>query len=409
MLFTQNANYIRNEDLSIVYSSASGKDEGTRMSMFRKGLIFAASIITITALPLAQIPVMAMEGGTEAFESVMLPTIKEEIISVDLPTVGDESPFDFYIDPQGLLYDTGAVRHGGGVVEEGAYLLFHNHDDGDYDFSGRSDRLKVTNRSTVPVNITITAKISDLGDLRMDQDGSFEDEDDCAIYLAIVDDEGNERVLSEDGEVSVEVELSSAPSEAYTFRYDESTDTYEYVYQNDEDISFDSYSFGLRGVCNANSDWSGISASPRVMVTWSVDPVMPDRPEETDEDIEKEASEEISDEQDLEDVSEEVEEPATDDEEKDANTEGNDNSAAENTDTSDVINDNADTSSSDTDKATDDQTDTESDDKKGDDSSVNPDDSGEAKETSYEGTANEGITTGDSDTGSTAVTVETQG
>ena len=370
-------------------------------------------IFTVMAMVLSlscpAILVYAMEGGTEAFGSVMLPTIKEEIISVDLPTVGDESPFDFYIDPQGLLYDTGAVRHGGGVVEEGAYLLFHNHDEGEYDFSGRSDRLKVTNRSTVPVNITITAKISDLGDLRMDQDGSFEDEDDCAIYLAIVDDEGNERVLSEDGEVSVEVELSSAPSEAYTFRYDESTDTYEYVYQNDEDISFDSYSFGLRGECNANADWSGISASPRVMVTWSVDPVMPDRPEETDEDIEKETSEEISDKQDLEDVSEEVEEPATDDEEKDANTEGNDNSATENTVTSDVINDNADTSSSDTDKATDDQTDTESDDKKGDDSSVNPDDSGEAKDTSDEGTANEGITTGDSDTGSTADTVETQG
>ena len=246
------------------------------MSMFRKGFTFAISIITVIALPLTQIPVMAMEGGTEAFGSVMLPTIKEEIISVDLPTVGDESPFDFYIDPQGLLYDTGAVRHGGGVVEEGAYLLFHNHDVSEYDFSGRSDRLNVTNRSTVPVNIKITAKISDLGDLRMDQDGSFEGEDDCAIYLAIVDDEGNERVLSEDGEVSVEVELSSAPSEAYTFRYDESTDTYEYVYQNDEDISFDSYSFGLRGECNANADWSSISASPRVMVTWSVDPVYPD-------------------------------------------------------------------------------------------------------------------------------------
>jgi hypothetical protein len=52
----------------------------------------------------------------------------------------------------------------------------------------------------------------------MDQDGSFEEDDDCAIYLAIVDDEGNERVLSEDGEVSVESTLSSAPSEAYTFR-----------------------------------------------------------------------------------------------------------------------------------------------------------------------------------------------
>ncbi|SCW31896.1 hypothetical protein SAMN02910400_00330 [Lachnospiraceae bacterium C10] len=41
------------------------------MSMFRKGIIFAISIITTMAIPLAQIPAMAMEGGTEAFGSVI--------------------------------------------------------------------------------------------------------------------------------------------------------------------------------------------------------------------------------------------------------------------------------------------------------------------------------------------------
>ena len=274
------------------------------MSMFRKGFTFAVSIITVIALPLTQIPVMAMEGGTEAFGSVMLPTIKEEIISVDLPTVGDESPFDFYIDPQGLLYETDGIKYGGGVVEEGAYLLFRNHNDGEYDFSRYSDRLSVTNRSTVPVVVKITAKISDIGDLRMDQDGVFDGEDDPAIYLAIVDDEGNERVLSEDGEVSVEIEMNQAPSEAYTYHYDESTDSYEYIYQSDEDISFDTYSFGLRGECNANADWRGTSACPRVIVTWSVDPVYPENHDTSDtetendkEDIEEEtedSSEELS-------------------------------------------------------------------------------------------------------------------
>ena len=274
------------------------------MSMFRKGFTFAISIITVIALPLTQIPAMAMEGGTEAFGSVMLPTIKEEIISVDLPTVGDESPFDFYIDPQGLLYETDGIKYGGGVVEEGAYLLFRNHNDGEYDFSRYSDRLSVTNRSTVPVIVKITAKISDIGDLRMDQDGVFDGEDDPAIYLAIVDDEGNERVLSEDGEVSVEIEMNQAPSEAYTYHYDESTDSYEYIYQSDEDISFDTYSFGLWGECNANADWRGTSACPRVMVTWSVDPVYPENHDTSDtetendkEDIEEEAedsSEELS-------------------------------------------------------------------------------------------------------------------
>ena len=262
--------------------------------MFRKRIAKVFTVLVTTVCLTSQMSAFAMEGGTEATGSVMLPTIKEEIISVDLPTVGDESPFDFYIDPQGLLYDTGAVRHGGGVVEEGAYLLFHNNSDGEYDFSRNSDRLSVTNRSTVPINVKITAMISNLGELRMDQDGKFDGEDDPAIYLAVVDDEGNECVLSEDGETSVEIELERAPSEAYTYRYDESTDSYEYVYQGNEDISFDSYSFGLRGECNANADWDGIRAYPRVTVTWSVNPIYSDREdvEEADE-VEKEPMEKV--------------------------------------------------------------------------------------------------------------------
>ena len=274
------------------------------MSLLKKGFRYVLATLPMTVITFSQVSSYAMEGGTEAFGSVMLPTIKEEIISVDLPTVSDESPFDFYIDPQGLLYETDGMRYGGGVVEEGAYLLFRNHDDGEYDFSRYSDRLSVTNRSTVPVIVKITAKISDIGDLRMDQDGVFDGEDDPAIYLAIVDDEGNEWVLSEDGEVSVEIEMNQAPAEAYTYHYDESTDSYEYIYQSDEDISFDTYSFGLRGECNANADWRGTSACPRVMVTWSVDPVYPENHDTSDtetendkEDIEEEAedsSEELS-------------------------------------------------------------------------------------------------------------------
>ena len=51
-----------------------------------------------------------------------------DIISVDFPTLqeDEDSPFDFFIDPQNLLFETGASLYGGGVVDEGANLLFHN-------------------------------------------------------------------------------------------------------------------------------------------------------------------------------------------------------------------------------------------------------------------------------------------
>lgn len=66
-----------------------------RIKRFFTFLCIAAFLVTF--LP-ASLTAYAMEGGTEAIGSVMLPTIKEEIISVDLPIVGDESPFDFYLE-----------------------------------------------------------------------------------------------------------------------------------------------------------------------------------------------------------------------------------------------------------------------------------------------------------------------
>ena len=144
-------------------------------------------------------PVRAAE-----IETVMLPleVYGSDVISVALPAISEygDSPFDFIIDPQGLIYETDAAKYGGGRVEEGATLLFRNHE-GDYDFSSRSDRLSVRNQSNVPAIVTITACVSDLGGVDVVDYPVFDDES-CSIYLAIVDDEGNEQPVSENGEVS---------------------------------------------------------------------------------------------------------------------------------------------------------------------------------------------------------------
>ena len=231
-------------------------------------------VVAVCSLLFNGIETAASEGGTEANGNVILPTASEEVISVLLPTIGAESPFDFYIDPLGLIFATGAAKYGGGVVEEGAHLLFWNHEEGQYDFSRNSDRLTVINESTVPVKIRITAEISGMGDSVLSQNEDLSGIDGCAVYLALTDDEGNELPLSEDGEVSMEIEMQKAPEGAYTWQYNDKTDQYEYGYLAREEIEFDQYSFGLHGECNASDAWGKGSVSPKVSVTWSVEPVM---------------------------------------------------------------------------------------------------------------------------------------
>ena len=78
--------------------------------------------------------VMLFAGSVDvrAVDTVTLPleVYGKDVVSVALPAISEdgESPFDFIIDPQGLIYATDAAKYGGGKVEEGATLLFRNHD-----------------------------------------------------------------------------------------------------------------------------------------------------------------------------------------------------------------------------------------------------------------------------------------
>ncbi len=251
-----------------------------------------------------------------AVDTVTLPleVYGKDVVSVALPAISEdgESPFDFIIDPQGLIFATDAAKYGGGKVEEGATLLFRNHD-GEYDFSRRSDSLTVKNRSNVPVVVTITASVENLGDIEIAGNTDFGDSDVCGMYLAVVDDEGNEKPISEDGEISISTEMRKAPDDAYIYRIDEENGSYSYeLSRSPEEIDFDSYSFGLTGYCNPNGNWQDVAVHPVVKVTWKVEPVLSDEEEEEPEQQEEleeaatAASSELTEEQ------EETKEPESD-------------------------------------------------------------------------------------------------
>jgi len=251
-----------------------------------------------------------------AVDTVTLPleVYGKDVVSVALPAISEdgESPFDFIIDPQGLIFATDAAKYGGGKVEEGATILFRNHE-GEYDFSRRSDSLTVKNRSNVPVVVTVTASIEGLGDIEIAGSTDFGDSDVCGMYLAVVDDEGNEKPISEGGEISISTEMRKAPDDAYVYRIDEENGSYSYeLSRSPEEIDFDSYSFGLTGYCNPNGNWQDISVHPVVRVTWKVEPVLSEEEEEEPEQQEEleEAATAASSEQTEE--QEEAKEPESD-------------------------------------------------------------------------------------------------
>ncbi len=185
-----------------------------------------------------------------------------DIVSVKLPVMKEvkQEPFDFFLDPQGLLYETGAARYGGRNVEADATLYFANQE-GEYGFSRYSDRVTVENLGGEPVRVTVNAKIEDLGRIEMTGKNDFSDSRTCSMYLAVTDSRGNETPLSNGEAVTVAVELGKE----------------------------EEYSFGLTGACNAAADWTEVSVHPVVTVIWKVEPVAGET--EDTEEPEEEATE----------------------------------------------------------------------------------------------------------------------
>lgn len=194
------------------------------------------------------------------------PENKEPVVSVIFPSLPEdgESPLDFFIDPEQLIYLTDAAAYGGGRVDAGATLLFHNHD-GDYDFSRYSDRFEVLNQSEVPVVVTVTAQMTNLGEIDMVDNPYFGDSEACTMYMAVVDNEGHERPLIDNGSVTIQTEMAAV----------------------------DQYSFGLIGYCNPLGRWQDIYVAPRVTLTWNMEPVLPAEKETEEEQPEFEIYNEI--------------------------------------------------------------------------------------------------------------------
>lgn len=217
-----------------------------------------------------------------------------DVINVQLPIIDESSPFDFLIDPMKLMYNAYSSFDGDIVVED-AGVLFKNKD-GQYDFSHKSDMLKVVNKSNVPVKLTIRASIENPESVPLVDSASELYGEDPNLFMALADEVGVASVITSYGEALIETVLEPAPEGTYSFTWDEENGKYNY-FVNDvsedivedgaeedieenaeetEDSVFDSYSFGVEAACNTEADWSQVDSRPVINVEWNVEPVLTD-------------------------------------------------------------------------------------------------------------------------------------
>lgn len=161
---------------------------------------------------------------------------EESLIDIEI----ENCLFNFIIDPYRLVEKTNAIKYGGGTVEKGATLLFHNKERA-YDFSSESDWVTISIQE--PSEIMVSAHLDESDELIIAEDRDFKEGDISDIYLALIDDQGNEQALTTEEEVSISLFLESG-----------------------------SYSFGLTGACNADADWAEKSSiHPKVTLIWSLE------------------------------------------------------------------------------------------------------------------------------------------
>ncbi|WP_051538023.1 hypothetical protein [Butyrivibrio proteoclasticus] len=191
--------------------------------------------------------------------------------NVMLPVVGAVNPFNYIVDPMGLLYATDAVKYGGGRVEENAGVLFRNLE-GPYMFSGTSDNLTVTNMSNVPVSLTVRARVTGGEGVELVDSVSMLYGSKTTLFVALADEGGIRNAVTNYGESVINVVLDAAPDDAFVYIKDEETGEYRCEIAEDYDrSSFPSFSFKLKADCNDEANWDAITDLPYFEVSWNTE------------------------------------------------------------------------------------------------------------------------------------------
>lgn len=215
--------------------------------------------------------VVLADNGSTTGEGQLEGTVGTDVFSVVLPTLADpDTTFDFILDPEGLIAATSGDRYTGKTFEDDATLFFANTAAGAAnDYSSTSDALEVVNKSSIAVDVSLSATVTGADGITLSEDETFTDDTSASMYLAIKDADGETAITASGAAVSKQM---AAATNAYEIKWNDTEGKYEYALKDSvTDTAFEKYSFQLTGASNKAGNWSNLAeVTPSVEVVWNV-------------------------------------------------------------------------------------------------------------------------------------------
>ena len=213
--------------------------------------------------------------------------VDKNVFSVQLPTIIDNTIFNFTLDPQKLLKATGGANGDSAKdnYEANSTVFFKQADN---KYKNTSQTLKAYNTGLNKVKVTLSATANNLGNLKL-ADSEAITGTDTSIYLALTQTGATgaeaKAAIKADTPATLTGTLDGVDEKNFETTYDASApghykfavkpDVLAKVGTADGDVIFKSVGFGLKGAANTDStvDWSTIDTTttqPSVDVKWTL-------------------------------------------------------------------------------------------------------------------------------------------
>lgn len=217
------------------------------------------------------ITAMANEGGASGSGDYEGYVEETSVFSVVVPTDASATAgFDFFVDPNNLLSQTGYASKGGQASEfDTNSTLFFTRTVSDTvttKYGKDSDSITFTNKSSYDVDVEVSATVTGTDGITL---GAVSDDTtDPTISLSLVSGSDTEAITADGAKLTGTI---AGTNDNFEIKWNSTDSKYEYgLKDNVDDDTWQTYSFNLTGACGGTWTAAQAEIQPTVNLTWKV-------------------------------------------------------------------------------------------------------------------------------------------